>query len=109
MLYRPFTPLPVEMLYPFGTAQDGGDIIVVHRGLDSPGGVYGRFKTHEEARRYASSLNASYRALSQARNAASPAASHPAPHQPAGNSGTPDRTLLWLGWLVAILLLGLLR
>ena len=109
LYYKPFTPLPVEMLYPFGTAQDGEDIIVVHGGLDSPGGIFGRFKTQEEARQFASSLNARYRELSQASNAASPAASHPAPHQPLETSGTPDRTHLWLGWLAAILLLGLLR
>lgn len=109
IFHKPFTPLQVEMLYPFGTAVDMDHFIVVYRELNSPGGVYGRFKSHEEARRHASSLNAHYRELFQASSAASLAASHPAPHQLAEKMGTPDRTLLWLGWLAAILLLGLLR
>lgn len=79
---KPDGSWPIAMLYPFGTAEDEGDFIVVHRGLDSPGGVYGRFKTFDEARHRALSLNASYRAPSQAGCVANLVASHLAPHQP---------------------------
>lgn len=106
----PLTKIPPEeMLYPFGTANDGGDFIVVHRGLTSPGGVYGRFRSQWQAKREAVRLNAFHRELFQASSAASPAASHLEPHQPLGRTETRDRTLLWLGWLVAILLLAPLR
>lgn len=111
MAYYPlYTKMPREdMLYPYGPAVDGSSFIVVHGGLDSPGGVFGRFQTLEEAQQEAQRLNASYRALSQEGSDASPEALRLAPHRPAGRWERPVHTLLWLGWLAAILLLVLLR
>lgn len=106
----PYTKIPrEEMLYPYGTAKYGSKYVVVNRAPDSPGGSFGVFMDQDAAQQEAKRLNAYYRALCQEERGANLEASHPEPHQPHEKSGKPSHTLLWLGWLAAILLLALLR
>lgn len=108
MVYYPLNqPLPpgVKLLYPFGPAELNGKFVVVHGGLDSPGGTFGTFATQEEAVRASEKLNESYRAL----NAASLPTSSAEPHSPHGKLETDYRTVLSRSLLVASFLLVLSR